>query len=127
MYTITFTDGEIFIGGGPENSLWNSMPNKSIKSIRYTIPLHYIFQLTDYEAYNHIVEHTLDINNSRNMITKLIVMGKSQNKVTKVVFDFKFRKLFVQTSTFGEEYQNKPTSGWKVGLENGQPSYIRLK
>lgn len=126
MYKLTFIDGELFIGGNPENSLWNNIPNKSIKSLECWND-QFSFKLENYEAYNHIVEHTFNINTSTVKITRLIIMGKNKNIVFKIILNLIRPHFLMQNSNYGEEYNNKPTSGWKVGIKNGCPFYLRIK
>lgn len=123
MYKIIFEDSTEFQGGIPINSKWNNMPDKPIQSIEYSL-LNKKIILTNYEAYNHLVERaTIFLNNEqKEIIAKVILMAKKDNLVYLVIFDFIKNDVYLQNVEFEKEYYNKPTSGWKLGLANKKPT-----
>lgn len=62
MYKVTFVDGSEFDGGEPDQSLWDMLPNKTIKSIVYWLKDSDKFHFTDFEEYNHCVERVQGVN-----------------------------------------------------------------
>ena len=126
MYEITFEDGEIWQGGGISNSYWNSMPDKLIKKIDYTI-LDKRFIMEGFEAYNHIVERVqFVLNANKPKISKVILMGLTNGEVTKVTFNLDTMKTTTEYTFFGKEYYDKPTTGWKTGLKADFPNITFL-
>jgi hypothetical protein len=121
MYSVIFEDNSEFFGGIPANSKWDEMPNKPIQSIEYSL-LHKKIILTNYEAYNHLVERAQNLLSGQNFITKVLLMAKKQNKVLIIVFDFIKNSVYLQNVEFGKEYYNKSSSGWKQGLPNKNPT-----
>lgn len=121
MYTITFQDGEIWRGGNIENSKWNEMPNKIIDKISYTLHKQTI-DISGYESYNHLVERTQNILDGKTKITKIFLLAKDGAIVIKFIFDFNIKKWNTEGGIFGQEYYNKPTSGWKKGLKTLFPT-----
>ncbi len=138
MYKIRFSDDTEFVGGEPENSLWNEIPEtKSIASLQYSF-LGASFLFKDFESYNHIVERAVVLLNyagktypPANRITRIIIMAKWQNRVYEVVYDLKTQKIFQQIEFLGREYKNseaidigpllkvtKATTGWIRGQFN---------
>ena len=124
MYKVFFEDDSIFIGGAVENSHWNKMSDIPIKKIEYTLGNKTII-LENYEAYNHIVERTAFIQTGRQVISKLILMTKQGNEVIKTIYDFIKCNFYPKLGLWGKEYNNKPTSGWKIGIK-GKEGKIKI-
>jgi hypothetical protein len=114
MYKIIFIDRSEWMGGEPNNSLWNSMPNKPIKEIKYSL-FNQSFILNNYDAYNHLAERTSTLDGQQS-ITKVFLMGKKGNRVDIIVFDLQKKQIYKQTKEFEKEYYGNPTSGWKQGI-----------
>lgn len=119
MYKIIFNDNSTFVGGEPDNSKWNSMPNKPIKELHYDL-LGKKIVLKNYEAYNHLIKSAFILSSQQQVIVAIIIMVKINTSVKKFIFDLIENKLFLDDVIFGMEYNNKPTSGWKVGLSNSK-------
>ena len=119
MFKIIFSDQTIFIGGESTDSKWNTMPNKPIKKLEYKLKNKTI-NLENYHAYNHLVEKVCFLN-GKQKITKIILMAKKDDNVLLLVYDFIKNKFYYDAKTFGREYNNKPTSGWKQGVLNKEP------
>jgi len=114
MYKIIFIDDSIYEGGQDLNkTLWKEIPNKLIKQINYVLNEKYVC-LKEYEAYNHLVEK-ININR-KNSISRVILMGKKDNNVKCVIFDFIKNIFFEEDKEWLKEYNNKPTKGWKSGV-----------
>jgi len=119
-YKVIFIDGAEFQGGEVENSKWNEMPDKPIKTIEYTLGIQTIV-MTNYEAYNHIVERVQIVNKeSKTNISKLILMLKKGDDVLNFIYDYKKNKFYPEISEYGKEYNKKPVNGWKTGVEGEQ-------
>jgi hypothetical protein len=115
MYTIVFDDGQVWQGGPTDCSRWNEMPYKLIKSISYTVG-QYTLKLEGYEAYNHIVERVeFVLNAGRPKITKVILMALKDGMVQKYIFNFLTGKSEFEMVGYGQEYYNKPATGWHGG------------
>ena len=115
MYKVVFEDNTVFIGGEPNDSKWNEMPDKPIKKIEYylsKIPI----VLENFEAYNHIIERVKFINRPGQRITKIILMGKKKSLVYQLIFDLKKKKMFQEKTLYNKQY-----TGWKIGIENLKP------
>ena len=127
MYRITFKNEEVWMGGEPDNSNWNKMPNKPIKKIEYTLWGHTVI-FEGYEAYNHLRENThffLKENQAR--ISKVFLMAKKGNVVYSFVFDYFNKEIITTSAEFGKEYYGKDTKGWKEGLKDTETKYSMVK
>jgi hypothetical protein len=123
MYTLVFNDGEVFLGGEPENSLWNNMPLKPIRKIEYNLLGHTVI-FEGYESYNHLVEKVQFIHNAKGTrISKIVLMAKKNNIIYSYIFDLLNNRIDTETAEFGKEYYGKPTTGWKEGMKEGNPIY----
>lgn len=116
MYKVTFIDGSTFIGGNPDNSKWNLMPNKPIKKISYLFG-NKLLVLENYEAYNHLVDKKLYLNNSGTMIYKIRLLGKKGNDIIIYNFDIEDRQFYVDVKPFSNKY-----TGWKKGIIGLKPT-----
>lgn len=121
LYKIIFLDGSSFEGGNLKDSKWNLIPNKPIQKIKY-FPMKII--LENYEQYNHLIEHATILNNNQQFISKIILMAKKEDNVLIINFDILNNKINYTTEKFGEEYNKKPTSGWKVGIQSKKSKII---
>ena len=113
-YHLMFEDGTEFEGGSPDASKWSEIPLKRIVSLKYVLGEHCI-KLYGFEGYNHIVEHIKVVQTGECQITKLILMAKTENRVFRIWFDFQTYKIHQDKVFFGQEYMEKPVSGWKAG------------
>ena len=121
MYKIIFDDKTEFIGGEPDNSKWNDMPNKPIVELQYTFGGKTIY-LKNYEAYNHQIKlGFLPFNNQKTIILAIIIMVLEKGNVGRIIFDFPNKRIIKDIIPFGQEYNNKPASGWKRGIIEGTP------
>jgi hypothetical protein len=118
MYKIIFEDGTEFLGGEPDNSKWNEIPiAKNIAELHYDLCGKQII-LKGYEAYNHIVKHAFLIDSQQQAIVAVIIIVLELGIVKRFIFDLIKNELITDNILYGQEYNNKPTSGWKVGLKN---------
>lgn len=115
MYKIFFEDGAVFMGGEPINSLWNKIPDKPIKKIEYVLFGHTIF-IEGYDKYNHLLKHNYSILSSKQFVSNIILLAKNGNQVIKFVFDIIKKRLIIEESIFGKEFEGQPSTGWKEGL-----------
>lgn len=116
MYKIKFIDGTVYTGGSPENSLWNKMPNKPIKSLTYNIFGKTII-MENYECYNHVVFKFGGVFGKTTGVNKIMLMVKQKNEVLIVNIDCIKKKITYKTACFGKEFNGKPIGGWKKGLD----------
>ena len=130
MYQVTFTDGTEFTGAEPNESLWDQLPKKPIKSIVYWLNEDLKFIFTDFEEYCHLVERVKILNKADSsqkpieMLTKAIIMGRVSKRVYQVVFDLKRGSVYQLVAKYGEEYSSQETLGKDgsfLGWHNGKP------
>jgi len=122
MYKIIFEDKTEFMGGDPENSQWNDIPNKPITELQYSFGGKTIY-LKNYEAYNHQLKlGFLPFNNQKTIILSIIIMVLEKGNVGRIIFDFPNKRIIKDIVPFGKEYNNRPASGWKAGLINKNPT-----
>jgi hypothetical protein len=76
-----------------------------------------------FEEYNHLFVHSLNLSTKQNIVTKIILLGKHNNKVKRITFDLLKKELIEDEIEFGKEFNNKPTAGWKQGIKEGKPTY----
>ena len=142
MYTILFSDGSTFEGGNPQDSKWDQIPNKAIQSILYSLTPFISYKFSDFDSYNHCVERVRGVNTSMEVISKVIIMGRTKNRVYQIMMDDKggVYSLVVEN---GKEYSpqskivdgkfagwanGKPlTGGWVKGIEGGEPRLEKIK
>lgn len=120
MYTVIFKDLSTFKGGEITDSKWNDMPDKPIASIIYKLDNGQTITLEGYNAYNHIVERAVIVTKGL-YTTKLFLMAKKDNDVLLLIYDCKRQRLDYDTRIFGQEYNNKPCTGWKEGVTDMKP------
>lgn len=119
LISIKFNNGEIWSGGSIGNSCWASMPNLSIQKLTYTIfNKQYIFN--NYLKYNHLLEKVY-IFNQKELLTQCIIMGLKDNDLVEgYSFNLKTQQVIKFVRFFGQEYNGKPTYGWKEGIKSPQ-------
>jgi len=117
MVIVKFTDGEIVQGGG-----WDCLPNKPIQKIALVIAGHKVI-MQNYECYNHLQEYAYAIIGNTNQLRSIYLMGKKENLVQVVRYNFltsKFEESIVET---GLEYNGRSSTGWKKGTNSLPPEY----
>ena len=125
MYQVKFVDDTEFTGGEPENSMWDMLPNKPIKSILYWLNEDDKFLFSDMEEYNHMVEHQTVFQNGqpiRQDITRVIVMGRIKQRVYEIIYDIKRGTLQRICVPYGQEYsheEKRDPQGNFLGWANG--------
>ena len=127
MYKVTFNDGSEVIGGEPENSKWDTLPQKPIKSILIELMGQKVL-LSGFEAYTHVVEHVVGVNVALKKISRVLLMGLFKNRSYQVIYDFDKAKVEYLTTREGEELRGKRIGGWRVGEPDGEnPPKVRYK
>jgi hypothetical protein len=122
LYEITFEDDSKFEGGQPNDSKWNLIPDKPIKSITYKLAGESVY-LENYKSYNHLVERPTIIGIG-SYISKVILMAENNGEVLCFIFNYNKQMLLLEKRIFGQEYEEDSTSGWKKGiLSNIPPKY----
>ena len=118
MYKITFADNTHFLGGEPDNSHWNDIPHKGIVGLEYSL-LGVNIMLRGFEAYNHIVERAIILNPKNGMnserITRIILMGKWQKRVYKVIYDLVRQKVIKEVEISSIQTADLGVTGWIDG------------
>jgi len=110
------------MGGTIEDSRWNEMPDKPIKSIEYSC-LEKTFVLENYLEYNHIVERKQIINKpGEPQITKILLMTRTNENTLIIIFDFIKNTAYPTATEINKEYMNKPVTGWKKGIVGQKPN-----
>ena len=121
MYKVYFEDNTVFDGGTLNNSKWNEIPDKPIRKIEYKL-LSTTIKLEGYESYNHLLEMCsfitggVGLGTNYKRLTKIILMGKRGDVVDAIVYNLLKKKAFKETLKAGQEYNNRPSNGWKTGL-----------
>ena len=118
MYQVTFIDGEVFTGGEPEHSMWDTLPNKPIKSVTYWLSEEMKWSFSDFEEYNHCVERVKGINSPIDVITKVIIMARVKARVYQIIYDCKEGTVLQDVKPYGQEYNGRPLTGWRFGQLN---------
>ncbi len=121
MYKVFFTDETSYLGGPFANSKWNSIPDKPIKELVYIIGQTQ-FRFRGYTEYNHIVERVNVA--GQEFISQVIIMGRNSNVVDCIVIDLKTQKAQRVQRELGHEYNNRATTGWKVGVNMEVPRLL---
>lgn len=122
MYTITFTDNSIFVGGKDlQDSQWNDMSNKEILSIDYELLNRYVI-IEGYSAYNHLVEYACNLLTGQQMMSNVILLAKKHDSIVAIVFDLINKKIFCEPRPL-EDYTK--TTGWKTGV-NKDPKFTLI-
>jgi len=142
MYSIEFIDGTRFEGGSPANSFWDQIPTrKPIKEIIYSLTPFLKYRFSGFESYNHAVERCKGVNTSLEMISKVIIMGRTKNRVYQIMMD-KDGGVFQLVVPYGQEYSptskikdgkfggwdnGRPLTGWKEGILGGVAKLEKIK
>ena len=127
MYQVIFCDNTEYVGGEPNNSLWNEMPQKPIKSILYWLNEDSKYLFTDFEEYCHVVERSQVFNGSQKpqeTVTKALIMGRVGKRVYQVIYNLKTGKTYQSCLPYGQEYSNQELlsrEGEFIGWKNGKP------
>jgi len=117
IFTVVFDDNTKFEGGDLQNTKWNEIPFKKIRSIFYQIPFGDILCLSGYEKYYHIVEIVTDlngVNRGQNKIDNIYLLAKKQNNVFiyKMNLDKKLINKY-EMNLEDEWIKNLNPQGWK--------------
>lgn len=126
MYTITFEDNNIFVGGEPEDSKWNDIPNKAIKQIKYTYKNKTIV-LEGYNEYCHIKKKGNFLIGNFNGILQVILMARTKKESQLFIWDLIKGEFYTATTEIDKEYNGKKVTGWKKGLSSRIPTYKIIK
>lgn len=126
-YKVTFLDKTTFLGGEPNDSKWNFVANKSIVKLEYKLGKHQII-FKNFDGYNHVVERfqIMGSKPGQSGICRLLLMAKKGNKVLKLIYNFMKGKVTQERCIFGQEYRNKPHSGWKKGILTSKKPSIKI-
>ena len=143
MYQVTFIDGTEFTGGEPEQSMWDMLPEKPIKSIVYWLTESEKWRFSDFEEYCHCVERVKGVNSAIERVTKAIIMARVKERVYQVIFDLKRGITFQLVTPYGKEYSpqervddagrflgylnGKPVTGWRNGILDAEYPGPKLK
>jgi hypothetical protein len=146
MYKLLFADGSEFHGGEPDDSRWNEMPAKPIASLQYSL-LGVTILMKGFLSYNHLVEHTVILNNDTRKVSKgadrisrIILMGEWQCRVYEVIYDLGQGRVYQQVRVFSKRTLNNDIpsdhdiskvtgmTGWKKGIiePNSYPKIRRI-
>lgn len=121
-YKITFSDDTIFKGGSPDNSLWNTIPNKPIKKIVYKYKGK-IICLEGYSSYCHIVKRGTALIGNFSGILEVILIARDNKKAHNFIWDLKKNMFYTATTEINKEYNGNKVSGWKLGIPSLKPTY----
>lgn len=142
MYQVTFEDDTEFTGGEPDSSMWDMLPEKTIKRIVYWLDENIKFDFSNFEEYNHCVERVKGVANPVDRIEKVIIMARIKQRVYQVIYDVKASTIYQICVPYGEEYSTqgvsingsvgkwlngKPLTGWRPGILNAAFPGPKLK
>jgi hypothetical protein len=123
LFSIIYADGTVFKGGTLLNSGWNEI-NKPIKELCYHFPTETLI-LSDYEKYNHIIVHRRKL--QMNWISHIIILAKKDNMLFRFIYVTKKNKLHADKTVYSENFNGRPISGWKIGMNNLMPQFLLRK
>jgi hypothetical protein len=115
MISVKFTDGELIQGMG-----WLDMPKKPIQRLKYQFNGKTII-MEGYESYNHLVERCYMVLGNQVSIRNIFLLGLKGGSVHGVVLNVNTKTITEYDSTFGKEYNNRPSTGWQIGRDDGNP------
>jgi hypothetical protein len=116
MLTVKFTNGELV-----QNAAWLSLPTDPIQRVKYDFCGKKI-TMEGYEEYNHLVEKIYSIIGNAPSTRYVYLMGKTQNKIEIIILDQKNNRYKRCESKIGEEYNGRPSTGWKKGSPTENPT-----
>jgi len=117
MLTVKFVDGEIV-----QNVPWLSLPNEPIKKLKYVFNDKSII-LEDYESYNHLVEKVYNLMMGNTFIRAVYLLGKRGEEVQGIKINLLDESVIEYTAPYTQEYNGRPSTGWKSGVLDLKPSY----
>jgi len=120
MLIVKFNNGEVLKGGG-----WNTLPNKPIQKVALLTASNKGI-LADFESYNHLTEYIYGVSGPINQKTferAIFLMGRKGNEVTTIKFNVMTNEMNIEKSLFGQEYNGRPSTGWKQGIPDLNPTF----
>lgn len=117
MLSIKFNDGELIQGKS-----WKDLPNKPIKRIKVHLGSKTLL-LENYESYNFLIEKVYNILGGNQFVRSIYIIGRKNDKIEGIRANYLNKTIQRFTSTFGQEYNGKPSTGWKCGVTNQNPQY----
>ena len=114
MLSVKFQDGELIKGVS-----WLELPNKPISKIVMELNLHKII-LQNYESYNYLIERVYNLIGKTMNVRGVYLMGIKENKVHIVYYNLIKEKITESDTEVGQEYNGRPSTGWRNGILNQQ-------
>ena len=118
MLTVKFSDGTLEQGVG-----WLDLPNKPIWSV--TLELNgKMIKWRNYQSYNHLIERVYNVIGQSTTVRGIYLMGQENGLVRIVNYNLITNQVTDSLAPYGQEYNGRPSTGWKNGLEGLTPSYF---
>lgn len=118
MLTIKFVSGEIV-----QNVPWLSLPNEPIKRLKYIFNDKTII-LEDYESYNHLVEKCYNLMEGNTFVRAVYLLGRKGEHIRGIKINLMDKSVIEYTAPYTQEYNGRPSTGWKLGVLDLNPSYM---
>lgn len=116
MYKLFLEEGE-FSGKSTDGS-WNNIPDKNILRMEYSYTMTRKLILKGYKEYNHLVEKIAIIGSKQEVISKIIICGRTNVNTDVFTIDLKTRVITHKRVDIGQEYNGQILRGWKNGVLN---------
>lgn len=120
LFTLVFSDNSTFIGGDLKNTKWMAIPDKSIRSIFYSLPSGDILCLANFKRIYHYIEATEDIMGDQRGIVNLEfahLLIERENKILHYKIDLKKYNVSWEILDKEDKYVTSLNSvGWKKGF-----------
>lgn len=117
MFKIYFENDMEFTGKSVNGS-WNEAPQFPIKQLDYHYTYSTKLTLRGYKSYNHLVEKLGIIGQSSPVLSKILLMGRTETYTDIFIIDLRTRNVSTHKTEIGQEYNNQELTGWKDGILN---------
>jgi hypothetical protein len=120
LFTLIFSDNSKFIGEDLKTTKWQEIPDKSIRSIFYSLPSGDMLCLANFKRIYHYIEVTEDITGGRRGIVNLEfshLLIERENKILHYKINLKNNNINLEILDKEDKYVNSLNPiGWKKGL-----------
>jgi hypothetical protein len=99
------------------------LPNEPIKRLKYIFNDKNII-LEDYESYNHLVERVYNFIGGSTSIRAVYLLGRKGENVQGIKINLMDESVTEYTAPYTQEYNGRPSTGWKLGVLDLNPSYV---
>lgn len=114
MYKLFLQEG-IFTGKSIDGS-WKTPLDTPILKMEYYYTMSRKLVLQGYKEYNHLVEKLAVIGTGQEVLSKIIICGRTNVNTDVFTIDLKTRLISHKQVEIGQEYNRQELRGWKIGL-----------